>query len=89
MIAFFEQCQVTDKAAGVLEKIAKDKKQPKVRKWLIFLPRVAMNQATASIAVTNTAITIKATDAIAMIANLTIVIKTINTMIVVNVTTRT
>jgi hypothetical protein len=25
MIAFFEQCQPTDKAAGVLEKIAKDK----------------------------------------------------------------
>jgi hypothetical protein len=29
MIAFFEQCQATDKVAGVLEKIAKDKKQPK------------------------------------------------------------
>jgi hypothetical protein len=32
MIAFFEQCQATNKAAGVLEKIAKDKKQPKERK---------------------------------------------------------
>jgi hypothetical protein len=31
MIAFFEQCQTTNKAAGVLEKIAKDK-QPKERK---------------------------------------------------------
>jgi hypothetical protein len=31
MIAFFEQCQATDKAAGVLKKIAKDK-QPKERK---------------------------------------------------------
>jgi hypothetical protein len=30
MIAFFEQCQATNKAAGVLEKIAKDK-QPKER----------------------------------------------------------
>jgi hypothetical protein len=29
MIAFFEQCQATDKAAGVLKKIAKDKEQPK------------------------------------------------------------
>ncbi len=29
MIAFFEQCQATNKAAGVLKKIAKDKKQPK------------------------------------------------------------
>jgi hypothetical protein len=27
MIAFFEQCQATDKAAGILDKIAKDKKQ--------------------------------------------------------------
>jgi hypothetical protein len=32
MIAFFEQCQATDKAAGILEKIAKNKKQPKERK---------------------------------------------------------
>jgi hypothetical protein len=31
MIVFFEQCQATDKVAGVLEKIAKDK-QPKERK---------------------------------------------------------
>jgi hypothetical protein len=29
MIAFFEQCQATNKAAGILVKIAKDKKQPK------------------------------------------------------------
>jgi hypothetical protein len=29
MIAFFEQCQATDKATGVLEKIARDKKHPK------------------------------------------------------------
>jgi hypothetical protein len=29
IIAFFEQCQATDKAAGILEKIARDKKQPK------------------------------------------------------------
>jgi hypothetical protein len=32
LIAFFEQCQATNKAAGVLEKIAKDKKQPKEKK---------------------------------------------------------
>ncbi len=29
MIAVLEQCQATNKAAGVLKKIAKDKKQPK------------------------------------------------------------
>jgi hypothetical protein len=32
MIAFFEQCQATNKAAGILQKIAKDKKQPKEKK---------------------------------------------------------
>jgi hypothetical protein len=32
LIAFFEQCQATNKAAGVLEKIAKDEKQPKEMK---------------------------------------------------------
>jgi hypothetical protein len=32
MIASFEQCQAIDKVAGVLEKIAKDKKQPKEKK---------------------------------------------------------
>ena len=32
MIAFFEQCQATNKAAGILKKIAKDKKQPKEKK---------------------------------------------------------
>jgi hypothetical protein len=33
MIAFFEQCQATVKVAGILEKIAKDKKQPKEKKY--------------------------------------------------------
>jgi hypothetical protein len=32
MIAFFEQCQATGKVTGILEKIAKDKKQPKEKK---------------------------------------------------------
>jgi hypothetical protein len=32
MIAFFEQCQAINKVAGILEKIAKDKKQPKEKK---------------------------------------------------------
>jgi hypothetical protein len=47
-----------------------------------------VNQATVIIAVTNTTSTIKATVAIAAIANLTIIIKTINAMIVVNATIR-
>jgi hypothetical protein len=32
LIAFFEQCQAANKAAGVLEKIAKAKTQPKEKK---------------------------------------------------------
>jgi hypothetical protein len=32
LIAFFEQCQAANKAAGILEKIAKDKKQLKEKK---------------------------------------------------------
>jgi hypothetical protein len=32
MIAFCKQCQATDKAVGILDKIAKDKKQPKEKK---------------------------------------------------------
>jgi hypothetical protein len=32
LIAFFEQCQAANKAADILEKIAKDKKQPKEKK---------------------------------------------------------
>jgi hypothetical protein len=37
MIAFFEQCQATNKAAGIIDKIAKDKKQPRERKTA-YLP---------------------------------------------------
>jgi hypothetical protein len=37
LIAFFEQCQATNKSYGILEKIAKDKKQPKDKKT-VHLP---------------------------------------------------
>jgi hypothetical protein len=49
LIAFFELYLVTNKVAGILEKIAKDKKQPKEKKRLIFLPCIAMNHATSSL----------------------------------------
>jgi hypothetical protein len=88
LIAFFEQCQVTNNVAGILEKIAKDENQPKEGIWPIFMPCVAVNQATIIIAVTSTVIAIKATDAITTIADLTIIIEAINAMIVVNTTTR-
>jgi hypothetical protein len=61
----------------------------KRRKWLIFLPPVAMNQATSSIVATNIATIVKATGTIATIADMIIVIKTINAMIVLAMTTRT
>jgi hypothetical protein len=44
LIAFFEQCQVTDKAAGVLEKITKDKKQPREKK-MAHLPAVRSHKS--------------------------------------------
>jgi hypothetical protein len=44
MIAFFEQCQATNKAAGILEKIAKDKKQPKERK-MAHLPAACSSES--------------------------------------------
>jgi hypothetical protein len=36
LIVFFEQCQATDKATGVLKKIAKNIKQPKEKKTAQF-----------------------------------------------------
>jgi hypothetical protein len=47
-----------------------------------------MNRATSTTVTTNIATTIKATNMIAMIANLIIVMKTFNAMIVVDATTR-
>jgi hypothetical protein len=55
----------------------------------MFLQHVAVDQATSSTVATNIAVTIKATDMIAMIADLIIVIETINAMIMVDATTRT
>ncbi len=55
----------------------------------MFLPCIAMNQDTSSTVATNIGTTIKATDMIATIANLNIVIKTINALIMGNGTTRT
>jgi hypothetical protein len=89
MIAFFKQCQATDKAAGVLDKIAKDKKQPKEKRRLMFLPRVAVNWATVSIAVVTTVTIIEATNAIATITDLTTIIERTNATIALDVTTRT
>jgi hypothetical protein len=61
----------------------------KGKKWLIFLLRVAVNQATISIVVVNIATTIKATNATATIANPTIIIETINATIDLDAITRT
>ena len=44
LIAFFEQCQATDKAVGVLKKIAKDKKQPKENK-MAHLPAACSHES--------------------------------------------
>jgi hypothetical protein len=89
LIAFFEQCQDADKASGILEKIDKDKKQPKQKKTAHLPAARSRDQATSSIVATSITTTIKVTNAIAMTNNLTIVIKTINATIVLAATTRT
>ncbi len=50
LIAFFEQCQAINKAAGVLENIAKDKNQPKEKKMahLRLLKVLAVGQTSGS-----------------------------------------
>jgi hypothetical protein len=85
LIAFFEQCQATNKVAGILEKIASSQKK---RKRLIFPPRIAVNQTTSRIVATSIATIIKATNAIATTAGLTIGIKMINTTIALVTTVR-
>jgi hypothetical protein len=77
----FEQCQATNKSLAFSRKLPRIKSSQRKRKWLIFLPCIAV--------ITNIAITIKVTDVIVTIADMTIIIKTINAMIVVDATTRT
>jgi hypothetical protein len=54
----------------------------------MFLPHIAVNQATSRTVPTYIATTIKATNVIAMIADLTIINETIDTTIMVDVATR-
>jgi hypothetical protein len=54
----------------------------------MFLQHLSVNQATSSTVTTNIATTIEATNAIAMIADLNIVIKVINDMIMADATAR-
>jgi hypothetical protein len=89
IIVFFEQCQATNKAAGVLDKIAKDKKQPKEKKTAHVPTAHRRESTTVNIAVVTTATIIKVTGATATITNLTIIIEMINATIALNVRTRT
>ncbi len=83
-----EQKQPTRRLA-FLRRLPRTRSSQKRRKRLIFLSRVAMNRATGSIVATNIAPIIGATNAIATIANPTIVIKMIDATIALDVTTRT
>jgi hypothetical protein len=87
MIAFFEQCQATNKATGVLKKIAKDK-QLKERK-MAQLPVARSRESSYCQHCSRTIATIiKATNATAMINDLTIVIEMIGATIALDATTR-
>ncbi len=88
-LLFFTFVKQSTRWLAFLRRLPRTRSSQRRGKWLIFLLRIAVNWATLSIAVTNTAISIKATNAIAMIDNLTIVIKMIDAMIMVDATTRT
>jgi hypothetical protein len=68
MIAFFEQCQATNIAAGVPNKMPRISSQRKGKR-LKFLSHVAVNQATVNITVIYIATTIEATNMTAMSNN--------------------
>jgi hypothetical protein len=88
LITFFEQCQVANEAAGVLEK-AKDKKQPKEKKTA-HLPVLRSHESSYQQHHPHKYTTIiKATNMIAMTNNPTIVIKMIDATIALVVTIRT
>jgi hypothetical protein len=88
MIAFFEQCQATNKAAGVLEEIAKGKKQPK-EKSAAHVPTAHSHESSYKQHHCHKYRDYHRSDRIVTIANLTIIIETINAMIMVNAKTRT
>jgi hypothetical protein len=89
MIAFLSSVKQPTRRLAFLIRLPRIRSSRRKRKWLIFLPHIAVNQATASIAVTTTATIIEATNVTAMIANLIIIIKIIDAMIVVDMMTRT
>ncbi len=79
LVAFFEQCQTDDKAAGIFDKL-KEKKQPKAKKTAH--PSVACSMVRITSTIVAKAMTItEAIDAITMNANTTVVTKMINAMI--------
>ncbi len=96
-------CLMTHSSASFSSSIVKQptrqlafsRRLPRIRssrrkgKWLIFLQRIAMNQATISFVTISIVTITKATGTIATIANLTIVIETINATTVLAVTTKT
>ncbi len=71
-----------------MRRLPRTKCSQRNQKWLIFLLRVVVNQATVNIVVINIATIIKATNATATITNSTFVINTINATITLNATTR-
>jgi hypothetical protein len=88
MIAFLSNVKLPTRWLAFSRRLPRTRSSRRKEKWLIFLLRIAVNQATVNITVTNTVITIKVTDTIAIIANLTIVIEMIDTMIVGDAMTR-
>jgi hypothetical protein len=78
MIVSLSSVKQLTRRLAILRRLPRTTSSQRKRKWLSFLPRVAMNQATISIVVINIATTIKATNVTTTIANPTILIKMTN-----------
>jgi hypothetical protein len=87
-ISFFEQCQADDKAFGILEKIIKDKKQPKEKKMAHLLVTCS-HESSYRQHCCNKPIIINTTNAVGMTDNPTIIIEMINATINLVAMTRT
>ncbi len=85
---FLRSVKWPTKRLAFLRRLPRTESSQKRRRLLMFLSRVAVNQAT-SIVATSTASIIKATDTIAKTKDLTIIIKMIDATFILVVTTRT
>jgi hypothetical protein len=89
MMAFLSSVKQPTSQLAFLTRLPSIRSSRRKRKRLIFLLHVAVNRATASIAVATIATSIEATNATVMNANLTIAVEMIDAKILLNAMKRT